>query len=192
MSKKKLDELFDISNKNTIKNFEEFEKTLEDTKEIISKKIISTENIEEDISNLTNLYEKLINETREFVEMVKEDIRVGHFETPDQRTSLYDSASKLIDNLNRLINNIIIRENNLQRNKREEKRLELVERELKLKEYEIERKYNLKEKELREKLINENDPSKVKKLEQNNFYLNFTEVMKEIASVAKIPKEGSE
>ena len=179
--KTKLDELFDIKSKGTLSTIEEFEKTIQQSSENLSSEIITNE----EYTELSDIYKKLLNETREFIEMVKQDIRIGHYETEDQRTSLYDSASKLLDNLNRLINNIIVRENNYQRNEREIKKLQLSERELNLKEFEIKRKLELKEKELENISNSKDNDNSPKKLEQHNYYLTFNEIIKEIEKTDK-------
>lgn len=80
--------------------------------------------------DLKHLVFGVIEEAYELISMIKDQIANGHFETEDQRTSLFDSASTLIANLNNTISTLIRRENNLMQDDRERKKIVVLEKQM--------------------------------------------------------------
>lgn len=120
VDKNKLDEIF-----------------FEDIEEII--KTNETEDLEEEIKkenpkDLKDFVLGIIEQTHELIGMVKNEITEGHFESDDQKTSLFDSASRLIENLNRTTSTLVQREQNIMKDDVDKQKLKLLERRVVLEE----------------------------------------------------------
>jgi len=97
--------------------------------EVEEKKVVNQEEVPKDLKHLVF---GAIEEVYELISMIKDQIIEGHFETDDQKTSLFDSAAKLIDNLNRTISTLIRRENNLMQDNRERKKINIAEQNMQI------------------------------------------------------------